>query len=156
VRAPNKDDANPVVGVPPVAADRAAPTSGSRAADARRVRQPELPGPRRRISDREAVLAAEVQVETDGKSETWHLLATNVGLSWGVGEHPLVVPWAAIRRARVEADDIVVVYAWPYVLDGEKTIRTRVGSISAYLFSEEIERRMKALTVARRTGRADA
>jgi len=73
----------------------------------------------------------------------WHLHATNIGLSWGKGQHPLVVPWAAIRRVRVDGEQLVVHYDWPYVMDGEKVIHASVGSLSAYLFAEEIERRCR-------------
>jgi hypothetical protein len=113
-----------------------------------KVRRPDVPGPRRRRSDREAVLSADVVVGHGRKRDRWQLHATNVGLSWGAGDHPLVVPWAAIRHAHVEGEALVICYAWPYVLDGEKTIRAEVGTLSAYLFSEEIERRMRQLRLA--------
>lgn len=112
------------------------------------ARRPRLPGPRRRQSDREPVLAAESHVSRGRKVEVWHLYATNVGLSWGTGEHPLVVPWAAVRRSRVEGDELVVHYDWPYVMNGEKVIRAAVGSLSAYLFAEEIERRCREARAA--------
>lgn len=110
-----------------------------------RVRKPDLPGPRRRRGDQDVVLAAETDVGKGRKRDRWHLRATNIGLSWGAGDHPLVVPWAAIRHAHVEDETLVICYSWPYVLNGEKTIRADIGSLSGYLFCEEIERRMQQL-----------
>jgi hypothetical protein len=126
--------------------EKRAPVGGegsARAERLERIRRPQLPGPRRRHSDREAVLAAEIAVGKGRKREVWHLEAMNAGLAWGTHDHPLLVPWAAVRGAEVDGDDIVVRYDWPYVLDGEKVIRASVGSLSAYLFAEEIERRRR-------------
>ena len=126
--------------------DKRAPVGGeksARAVELERVRKPQLPGPRRRTSDREAVLSAEVAVGKGRKREVSFLEVMNAGLAWGPHDHPLIVPWAAIRGHEVDGDEIVIRYDWPYVLDGEKVIRASVGSLSAYLFAEEIERRRR-------------
>jgi hypothetical protein len=126
--------------------DERAPVGGEKSEQAAaldRARKPQLPGPRRRHSDREPVLSAEVTVGRGRKREVRHLEAMNAGLAWGTQAHPLLIPWAAIRGFEVDGNDIVIRYDWPYVMDGEKVIRAAVGSLSAYLFAEEIERRRR-------------
>lgn len=83
----------------------------------------------------------------DGRRRLWRgahrsLEITDRALRWETEEARAAVPWSAVISVDAVADDLTVVYRWPYAEDGTARVTFRLSPVSVFLVLEDVRRRL--------------